>query len=332
MITQNDIKRGITLYSLQDAYYFHKLDLEDCIAASADMGIEGIEIIPDQMIREFPNISDDFIDKWHGMMERYGVTPICTNDFVETRLYKHRKITEDEQLERFIKSVHLAKRLGCFIIREQFALGEELMTPRLLERCLPYAEKYNVIIGMEVHAPNYLGNPDNDAFIKIMDKSPFVALIVDFSIFMHSIPNVINDFYLRMGARKEVIDYANEAYKNRIASKEVVKDAQKFKLSRVEETFFANQFRFNAYIEPEKMKEYARYIKHFHGKTFGVSEDYVDDCIDVPRVMKVIKEIGYKGYIATENEGNRYVHDTAEYDCVEQLRRHQKLMENILGY
>jgi sugar phosphate isomerase/epimerase len=328
----NDIKRGISLYTFQEALYFHKLNLEDTIAAAADMGAKGIEIIPDQSIREFPNISDDFVDKWHGMMARYGTTPTCMNDFVETRLYKQRAISEDEQLERFINAVKVAKKLGCYVIREQFALGEELMTPHLLERCLPYAEKYNVFIGMEVHAPNYLGNPEIEEFMEIMQKNPYATIVADWSMFMTQIPKVINDFYARQGARKEVLDYANEAYKNRIAAKEVIRDSKKFNLSPIEEAFFANQFRFNCYIEPETMKDYARFIKHFHGKTFGVSEDLVDDCIDVPRVLKVIQDMGYKGYISTENEGNRYVHDTFDYDCVEQAWRHQQLMKNILGY
>ena len=332
MRTNHDIKRGITLYTFQDAYYFQKMDLEDLLAATADMGAEGVEIIPDQMIREFPDVSDAFIDQWHGMMERYGLTPTCMDDFVESQLYKHRKVSEDELVERFIRAARLANRLGCFIVREQFALGGELMTPRLLERCLPHAEKYQIIIGLEVHAPNYLGNPEMDPYLEIMEKNPHAALIVDFSIFMHCFPKVINEFYLRQGVRKEVLDYANEAFRNRLGKDVVLKEAQKFRLTPIEEDLFARQFRFNAYVEPETMLEYKKFIKHFHAKTFGVSEDYVDDCIDVPRVLKVIKEMGFKGYLNTEDEGNRYVHDAFEYDCIEQTRRHQKLLENILGY
>ncbi len=322
----NDIKLGISLYTFQEAIYFKKFDLEDTIAASADIGAKGIEIIPDQSIREFPNINDEFIDRWHGMMKRYGTTPTCMNDFVETRLYKHRAITEDEQLERFIMAVKLANKLGCFIIREQFALGEDLMTPSLLERCLPYAEKYNVIIGMEVHAPNFLGNPQIDEFMKIMEKNPYAAIIADFSMFMHSIPKIINDYYLRRGARKEVIDYGSEAYRNRVPVEEVFEDVKKFKLTPIEDMYVSNQFRFNCYIEPEIMKDYAPYIKHFHAKTFGITEDLVDDCIDVARVMKVIKEMDYKGYVSIELEGNRYVHDAFEYDCVEQAWRYAQLL------
>jgi len=326
----SEIKRGISLYSFQEAIYFKKLDLEDTIAACAYMHENGFEIIPDQSIREFPNVSDAFIDHWKGMMERYGTTPVCMDDFVETRLYKHRHISEDEQLARFIKAAQLANKLGCHIMREQFALGEELMTPHLLERCLPYAEKYNVTIGMEVHAPNYLGNPQIDPFMEIIQKNPYAALILDFSIFMHRIPSVIINYYLRHGARPEVLEFANEEYKKRGADPAVIEEAQKFRLTPIEKAFFASQFRFNCYIEPETIKDYAPYIKHFHAKTFGTDKNLQDDCIDVPRVVKAIKESGYKGYLCTELEGNRYVHDDEEYDCVEQVWRNQKLLASLL--
>ena len=327
----SNIKRAITLYSFQEALYFHKMDLEDSVAACADMGAKGIEIIPDQSLREFPNVSDAFIDRWHGMMDRYGLTPTCMNDFVETNLYRNRPISEDEQVERFIRAVKLAKKLGCFIIREQFALGADLMTPHLLERCLPYAEQNGVIIGMEVHGPNYLGNPDIEDFLRIIEKNQFATLIVDFSMFMYKIPKIIIENYINNGAREEVLSYANNAYQQHWSRQETMEGAKRFKLTPIEEDFFNGPLKFNCYIEPEKIKDYAPYIKYYHGKTFGVTEDLVDECIDVPRVLKAIKETGYDGYIATELEGNRYVHDTREYDCIEETWRHQQLLAKVIG-
>ena len=47
-----DIKLGVSLYSYQDNYYFHKHDLEGCIAAAAGAGAQGIEVFSDAMIRE----------------------------------------------------------------------------------------------------------------------------------------------------------------------------------------------------------------------------------------------------------------------------------------
>ena len=38
MKTNSDIKLGVSLYSYQDNYYFHKHDLEGCLAAAAGAG------------------------------------------------------------------------------------------------------------------------------------------------------------------------------------------------------------------------------------------------------------------------------------------------------
>ena len=50
------IKRSVSLYSYQQAYYLGQLDLEGCVAAAAAAGAKGIELIPEQMpVGRFPN-------------------------------------------------------------------------------------------------------------------------------------------------------------------------------------------------------------------------------------------------------------------------------------
>ena len=48
------IKRGVSLYSFQEEYFLRTMSLEDCIAAAADIGALGIEIIPEQSIPGYP--------------------------------------------------------------------------------------------------------------------------------------------------------------------------------------------------------------------------------------------------------------------------------------
>ena len=55
------IKRSVSLYSFQEEYFHHRMTLEEIIATVASLGISGIEILGDQMIRGYPNIPDEFI-------------------------------------------------------------------------------------------------------------------------------------------------------------------------------------------------------------------------------------------------------------------------------
>ena len=79
MTTKHSIKRGISLYSYQEEYFLRKLNLEQCIAQASAIGALGIESLAEQMMPEFPRLSDAFYDQWHGWMAKYrhssGLTP-----------------------------------------------------------------------------------------------------------------------------------------------------------------------------------------------------------------------------------------------------------------
>ncbi len=61
-----DIKRSVSLYSYQEAFFTGKLDLEGCIRESAKAGATGIELLAEQMVEEFPVITPEFKEKWFG--------------------------------------------------------------------------------------------------------------------------------------------------------------------------------------------------------------------------------------------------------------------------
>ena len=111
------IKRGVSLYSFQEEYFLRKMTLEDIIATTEKLDIPGVEIIPDQMIPGYPNISDDFLKQWHGWMDKYGRTPVCMDMFLDWNKYKGRVMTEDERVESVTTDIINANKLGCGVIR-----------------------------------------------------------------------------------------------------------------------------------------------------------------------------------------------------------------------
>ena len=117
MKTNHKIKLGVSLYSYQDNYYFHKHDLEGCIAAAAGAGAEGIEVFPESMMPEWPYISDAFVDRWNGMMERYDLEPVCLDHFSDRRMWKNKNLSDDELFERSVWYIKTAARLGCKTVR-----------------------------------------------------------------------------------------------------------------------------------------------------------------------------------------------------------------------
>ena len=68
---KSKIKLGVSLYSYQDEFFRHDMNLEDCIEAVSDMGADGIEILPEEMIRNCYHMSDEFLAQWQGWMKKY---------------------------------------------------------------------------------------------------------------------------------------------------------------------------------------------------------------------------------------------------------------------
>jgi len=106
------IKRGVSFYSYQEEYFLGQLGIEDCIRESAGFGALGIEIIPEQMMRGYPHITDDFYRQWHGWMDKYGTTPVASDLFIDTKKFPDRWLTVQEQVESVERDLEIAHRLG----------------------------------------------------------------------------------------------------------------------------------------------------------------------------------------------------------------------------
>src|SRR6185312_6378599 len=94
----NGIKRGVSFYSFQDEVFLRTMSLEDCVRVSSELGAYGVELIPEQSIPDFTNLSDDFVATWFGWMEKYGTTPTATNAYLDTWLYRGQWLSLEEQI------------------------------------------------------------------------------------------------------------------------------------------------------------------------------------------------------------------------------------------
>lgn len=92
--------------------------------------------------------------------------------------------------------------------------------------------------------------------------------------------------------------------------------------------------------DPEELRGLLPYIVNFHGKFYNMSEDpehpgeYIDRSVDYAGPIKVLKEIGYDGYINTEYEGQRRFQDRTENELiseVDQVRKHQAMMRRLIA-
>lgn len=336
MQLNHTIKRGISLYSVQEEYFQRKMNLEDILAACSKLDIRGIEIIGDQMIPRYPDISEDFFTRWHGWMDKYGLTPVCLDMFLDWNKYKGRVMSFDERAESVKRDIVNANRLGCSLIRVIHDVE-----PDLLEKLAPFAEKHNVTLALEVHAPSDLDSSLEQRLIAMFERvqSPYLGFTIDLGIYCKKLPRVVIERFLREGMAPAIVQYLTDAYNNQVLphADDVGPDKESLaekviKLGgREKDIYLAYMGTHMIYSNPRRLLDYMQHIKHVHGKFYEMLPDNTEYSIPYPEIIPVFKEGGYNGYISSEYEGNRWVHDALVVDSLEQVSRHQILLKRLIG-
>lgn len=323
-----DIRRGVSLYSYQQEYYLHEMNLEDCIKAVADLGADGIEIISEAMIPNFPNPSQTWVDEWFSLMNKYHTVPICYDAFMDGQIYEGKLISDDEAVRVMERDIRLASRLGFRYMRVLCAVPL-----RIIERSLPYAEKYNVIMGIEVHSPFKLATPWLEEYIDFIKKTgtKHFGIIPDLGIFVEKPVRILEKKHIRNGATPEIVEFVSKAYSERKSAKETMEKVMTMNPNE-EDLFWAKEAFTYTYCDPELLAKYIPYIIHIHGKMYEM-DNGEEVSIPYNRIIKVLKENHWKGYINTEFEGQRHYHDIPDWDVnsVELVRQHHEMMKKYIG-
>lgn len=326
------IKRGCSLYSLQENFFLHKLDLEGCVRAAAQAGAQGIELIPEQMCwQEYLDPSDAFADQWKEWMAKYNVVPTAIDVFFDYILFDNRVLTKKEQIRMYENNIQFAAKLGFPIVRAMMSTNLNL-----LEDMWKVAESYGVKFGIEVHAPATIRSPYFQNLLERMDKTgtQYGGIIPDISIFSVRPPKIQMDKQIRLGANPELVDLIVSEYEKKTPMNEVqemlkAREAAPIDLETLRTAYASIS------SDPADIKLAKGKIIHVHGKVYHMDENCEETSLDYAGAIENLKAIGYEGYISTEYEGQRYYHDQSfgdyEDDEVEQVRRHQVQLKRLIG-
>ena len=323
-----NIKPGITLFSLGTPYIRGELDLEGVIRSAAEMGAEGYEIVAAQMIPSYPYVTDEFVEFIEKCRARYGIGPVSYGANMDCGMLKDRDLTEDEMVGRAITDIISANKLGCKVMREQYLIG-----PSGLARLAPYAEAYDVKVGIEIHNPESPLTPVVREYLDVIQKtgSKHLGFVLDFGCFATKPNKPYWDRALAAGAPVEVLEKMAQLRYDDVPQDEAMQrlmpDLQKYPVlfGTLSSMYGFVQFRRSCDAELAGMKEIMPYIFHMHGKCHYVSEDLVEASIPYEQIIPAIQETDYDGYIVTEYE------DEGGYDCVEMCRRHVAMMKKLLA-
>lgn len=322
------IKRGVSLYSYQNETFLGTMTLEDCIRTSVELGAPGIEVIGEQSFWGWPEagVADEKIAEWHQLIAKYGAVPVAHDFMLDYKRYKGREMPFDEQVASIRKDIDFGARLGVRYLRALVSIA-----PDVLVAAAPYAEEKGVKLLIEVHAPLHFDHPWIVRHAEAFEKSGSDALgfLPDMGMFLAAFPPVWKERFIRNGVPQHIADYIVQAYEDRVLSEYVILNVRDLG-GTGPALGMAETLRHNAAYEPKRMLDYMHRIHHIHGKFYQMDADLVEPSIPYDKIVGVLKQGGYDGYICSEYEGNRWIEDAHAVDSVEQVRRHQEMLKALI--
>lgn len=322
----SNIKLGLTLYCFTPEYAKGILDLEGIIRTAREMGYTGYEIVATQMCPDYPYVSDKFLGELTAINRYYGMEIISYAANMDRGMRSDRNLTEAEMLERAKLDVRSANKLGCTVMREQYLCG-----PKVLEALAPYAEEYGVRVGIEIHNPEYPTSPYMQEYTEAIERSGsrYIGFVPDFGCFATK-PNKPNwDAAVRDGAPVELLEYAAQLRYDEVPLEEAQQKLLEKGANGAVMGAFQGMYGFvTFYNEPdlEGLKKIMPYCVEMHGKFHYVHEDLHEHSIPYEKILPIVQESDFDGYIMSEYED----HDPVSGDTFTQMQRFINMEKKIL--
>ena len=322
------IKRGVSLYSYQEEFYTHAMTLDDCLAEASSIGAFGIEMLPEQMIPGFPNLTSQWVDQWFAMHEKHRTIPVTYTQFQDTYLTPTHDLTLDEGVTMMERDLKMAKRLGFRNLR--LLIGTPL---NVIEKSIPLAETLDLRMNIEIHAPCPIDGPLVHKWIEVIEKhkTTHFGLNPDMGLFVEREERIDRDRRIRDGQlRQTVAEMIDKAHDDKVGEDRVMVELKALGALPGEVGYLRAVYSPGGQ-DVQKLRELVPYSHHIHAKFYDMTEDYQEYSIPYDQIVKVLNEGGYEGYLASEWEGQRITQDAFETDSCEQIRRQHLMLKRLLG-
>lgn len=182
-------KRGVALYSYSAEYGLTKT-LEDCFEDVHDMGAHGIEILANTHIENYPYPTDEWVENWFRLCDKYEVVPVEYGNWIDSHVLGFRDLTTEESYEMLARDMRLAHRLGFTVMRTKMPVITDALDPvanwkEIIKMALPLAEKLGIQMCPEIHTPTNLKSKMVTDYVDFMKETGTknFGLNIDFSVF-----------------------------------------------------------------------------------------------------------------------------------------------------
>jgi len=321
MKKMNDkIELGVSLYSLTSEFVTEKMGLEDCLRAVAEMGFKGIEIVAAQTVPEYPNPSDKWLFEFRDLLANYDLKPVCYSAYIDNGLRPDRDLNHDEIVQFTYNDMLYAKKAGFSMIRTQHSIS-----PQILEEMVPACEKLDIMLTIEMHHPHHPRVEVWEKYIELMNKYEHLGVVPDFSIFQRKPHRLLVERLVRAGFREDKLNSVLEYHEKGIPCENAIGELS---LNAEEAQFTRDLYeKFNP-TPLDDLKTLIPITPYIHGKFYILDNGEFDPCIPYDKILPMIQDLGYKGYIAAEYEGH---HFDMSVDARQQLRYYASIFNKYIN-
>ncbi|HYP74134.1 MAG TPA: DUF6379 domain-containing protein, partial [Microbacterium sp.] len=289
---------GLTLYSASAEFRAGWFDFDGLLDRVAELGIgPGIEIVASQMVPTYPVVSDEFVANWRAAFDRHGFVASSFGANLDMGRRRDRDMTPDEEFEFSQLMFAGAKKLGFPLVRIQSA------KPELLRRLLPIAERENLTLAYEIHAPM---GPNHEAIMKVRETyaeldSPLLGFVADFSSTMHAMSPTLLRAVQRAGLDDEALATLQRIWATDATMRERQEEfigylrGRDFDPGRLG-SFAHLAFNMHGHVDPHEWADIMPQITHVHAKFYDIDENGQEPAIDYPELVRVFVEGGYRGF------------------------------------
>jgi sugar phosphate isomerase/epimerase len=293
-VPDGGLKYGVSTYSYTGDVYT-SMTLEDVFADIADLGATGIEILGEGNVPNYPSPDPAWIDTWHGLLQKYGLTATNFGSWVDTTRWHDRELTAEEGAEQLQQDLRLAHRLGFTSVRPKFGVTSWELDPHpiweeAVERSLDLAAGLDVVICPEIHSPTPIRHPVTQGYVDFIERTgtEHFKLLIDTGIFQTAV--------VREAA--EVIETDDED--------DVPPPLRPLRVP---------------------MADLAEVLPHTHfiqAKFFAIDDDLHDLHVPWADIVPTLENAGWNGWLSSEYEGRR-----EPYRGRDQVRRQHALLRSL---
>ena len=277
------------------------------------------------MIPGFPYPSREWLHSFRQRCENLQMIPFCYSAHLDSGLRSDRFLTDEEKMLCTLNDIRNAYEMGAQVVRTQHSIS-----PDLLYKIEPWAKKFKIKLGVEIHPPHRFETEVWQHYISVFKDldSPFIGVVVDTGIYQEYPYNGWLDVYSQHGVNKKTIQNLLKL----LAENKTFEDAKAY-LETEDSNLYAFELAselFSLYrpYKQDELQKVIQYVTHFHTKFYHM-ENGKEKTIPYTKILNLVKNSGYSGYLISEYEGH-YCYDASLYPAAEQVKTHIQMEKKIL--